>query len=175
MPLSHLLHLCFLNKLRSTKACEAESTVATCSSCWSHRTISPFSSSPASPFADLASSPPPLFSQQTQTGKNFRNHILRPRTNGKKILSLSLKPNQCLFHPHTLFFSETPTIATCSAFPIPHPPLHYQGPPIVPPIFSRLHHFSMFLTESLYIWYDFGLFCVIYLDDLILVFSCYDN
>ena len=64
---------------------------------------------------------------------------------------LSLKPNQRLSHPHSLFFSETPTTATCSAFPIPHPPLHYQGPPIVPPIFSRLHHFSTFLTESLYI------------------------
>ena len=32
-PLSHLLHICFLSKLRPTKACEAESTVATCSSC----------------------------------------------------------------------------------------------------------------------------------------------
>ena len=62
---------------------------------------------------------------------------------------LSLKPNQRLSHPHSLFFSETPTTATCSAFPIPHPPLRRPGPPILPPTFSRLRLFSRFLTKSL--------------------------
>ena len=98
--LPHLLHLCFLSKLRPARALE----ISAC------------------------------------------GHVLT----GRKY-SLSLKPNQRLSHPHTLFFSETPITATCSTFPIPHPPLHCQGPPIVPPIFSKLHHFSTFLTESLYI------------------------
>ena len=119
MPLSHLLHLCFLNKLRSTKACEAESTVATCSSCWSHRTISPFSSSLASPFADLASSPPPLFSQQTQTGKNFRNLILRPRTNGKKILSLFKTQSMPLSSSYSVLLRNP---NHCHMLRLSHPP-----------------------------------------------------
>ena len=65
----------------------------------------------------------------------------RPRTDEKKILSLFLKPHQRLSHPHFLFFSETPTTATCSAIPIPTPPLRHQGPPILLPIFSRLRFF----------------------------------
>ena len=75
---------------------------------------------------------------------------------------LSLKPNQRLSHPHYLFFSETPTTATCSAFPIPHPPLRRQGPPILPPIFSRLRlFFQVSYQIPLYLIY--------------LVFSCCDN
>ena len=69
----------------------------------------------------------------------------RPCTDGVKVTgrkySPSLKPHQRLSHPHFLFFSETPTTATCSANPIPTPPLRHQGPPILLPIFSRLQFF----------------------------------
>ena len=61
--------------------------------------------------------------------------------------TLSLKHNQCLSHPHSLFFSETPTTATSSTFPIPHPPLRHQGPPILKKSFQGSEFFPGFLSN----------------------------
>ena len=61
--------------------------------------------------------------------------------------TLSLNHNQCLSHPHSLFFSETPTTATSSTFPIPHPPLRHQGPPILKKSFQGSEFFPGFLSN----------------------------
>ncbi|KAK7842067.1 hypothetical protein CFP56_014329 [Quercus suber] len=70
--------------------------------------------SPQTRLYSLSSSSTSVFFSATSNWQEHHGLVLT----GRKY-SLSLKPHQRLSHPHSLFFSETPTTTTCSTIPIP--------------------------------------------------------